>query len=336
MPAAPEQTRERVPTIHIGLPKTATKTLQWRIFSRHSEIFYLGRFDGPQFRKQFREFDACRDAEVQALMREIAYDNISDPDLARCQQLLASILEPAKARGLVPVWSWESYSTDVLAKQRQRANNLRNVFGDANILVTIRHPVDLLQSAFLQQLKRDNVGPRASRKRGVFYCSFNQWVAAEMDREVAIHLGYAETIKIYLQLFGRERVHVMVFEDLRRDSDAFFARVCDSIGVDPDEGVRLAASESDNSRWTQLQLDALRAIQRSWWRSWRFRLAGRKERRAMLGLQADGSPAERGPRAEMPLEKHLRDRVFDMTREGNHWLCDVFKLSLGEHGYLES
>ena len=34
------------PVIHIGMPKTATKTLQWRLFAEHSEIYYLGRFDG--------------------------------------------------------------------------------------------------------------------------------------------------------------------------------------------------------------------------------------------------------------------------------------------------
>ena len=42
-------TPERIPVIHIGMPKTATKTLQWRLFNGHSEVFYLGRFDGACF-----------------------------------------------------------------------------------------------------------------------------------------------------------------------------------------------------------------------------------------------------------------------------------------------
>jgi len=49
-------TPPRIPVIHIGMPKTATKTLQWGLFNGHSEIYYLGRFDGPQFRSDHKKF----------------------------------------------------------------------------------------------------------------------------------------------------------------------------------------------------------------------------------------------------------------------------------------
>jgi hypothetical protein len=338
MPAARANTPPsgaRIPTVHIGMPKTATKTLQWRIFSQHSEIYYLGRYDGPQFRKQYRKLDACRDARVQELMREIAYTRFRTPDLDRCKVLAAEVLAPAAERDLVPVWSWESYSTDMLANRRIRARNLKQVFGDANIVITIRHPVDLLESAFLQQLKRDNVGPGASRTRGVFYCTINEWLQRELKREVAHHLEYAETIKYYLQTFGRQRMHVLLFEDLRRDSAAFFSRVCHIVGVSPDEGIRLVSREQDNTAWTQTQLDLLLKIKSSWLESMRYRFAKRKQRRKLLGLDCFGVPEVAGPRAELGTTNEWRDRILELTLDGNRWLSETFDLRLQEYGYLK-
>ena len=64
------ESKQRVPVIHICMPKTATKTL------------------------------------------------------------LDNDLKHAREKNLLPVWSWESYSTDILAQRRVRALNLKKVFGD--------------------------------------------------------------------------------------------------------------------------------------------------------------------------------------------------------------
>ena len=56
---------KRTAFVHIRLPKTGTKTLQWRLFAAHPEIYCLGRFDGPAYRATYRRFDCCRDAAVQ-------------------------------------------------------------------------------------------------------------------------------------------------------------------------------------------------------------------------------------------------------------------------------
>jgi len=324
------------PVIHIGMPKTATKTLQWRLFSEHSQIYYLGRFDGPQFQKRYRQFDACRNAEVQELMGEIAYTNIAAPDFNRCATLAEKILEPARAEGLVPVWSWESYSTDALAKRRMRARNLRRVFGKAKILMTIRHPISLLESAFLQELKRDNVGPGGKVGRPVYFSSMDDWMRRELKREVAYHLEYAQTIKTYLELFGRDRVHVLLFEELCADSRGFFDHVCEILGVSAEEGYRLVSGARDNTRWTQDQIDALASIKGSFMKSWQFRFAKRKQRRAMLGLGPGGVPIKEGPKAHLRMSDHWRRRVVEMTKDDNQWLETVLGLPLEKYGYFES
>jgi hypothetical protein len=325
----------RLPVIHIGMPKTATKTLQWRLFAGHDEIYYLGRFDGPQFRRQHRQFSACRDALVQQVMHEIAYDKVADPDFDKCEGLLRQALAPALEGDRVPVWSWESYSTDTLAMRRQRARNLKRVFGDARILITLRHPVALLESAFLQQLKRDNVGPGGKVGQPPFHCRIEDWLEKEWQHDVRHHLEYAETIRAYAGQFGIERVHVHLFEDLCSDSEAFFTAICAVLGVSAGQGLELVAGEKDNSAWTQHQLDALAAICRSPWRSLRFRFSERSRRRAMLGLDRFDVPALAGPKARVRIPESWRARIMAATRDGNLWLAQTFQLPLARYGYLE-
>lgn len=325
----------RLPVIHIGMPKTATKTLQWRLFAGHSEIYYLGRFDGPQFRSRYRRFNACRNDLVHRVMHEIAYEKVVNPDFDKCAELLRQALSPALEGNLVPVWSWESYSTDTLAMRRQRARNLKRVFGDAKILMTLRHPVALLESAFLQQLKRNNVGPGGQVGRPPYCCTIEEWLEQEWQGDVRHHLDYAETIRAYVGQFGIERVHVQVFEDLCADSTAFFTRVCAVLGVSAQEGLDLVAGEKDNSGWTQEQLDALAAIRGSLWQSLRFRFAKRRQRRAMLGLNRYDVPAVAGAKARVRISDAWRARIMAATRDGNLWLARAFRLPLEQYGYLD-
>jgi hypothetical protein len=202
--------------------------------------------------------------------------------------------------------------------------------------MTIRHPVALLQSAFLQQLKRDNVGAGGGFGRPVFCCTMDEWMAAELDRDVKHHLEYADTVMAYVDQFGIDRVHVLVYEDLCADSQAFFTRVCEILEVSASEGLNLIARERHNTRWTQHQLDALETIQNEPLRSLMFRLSPRSWRRAMLGLDLSGVPSVVGPKARVAMSKKWLARVTEMTREGNEWLARTFDLPLERYGYFDS
>ena len=329
----PKQGKERIPVIHIGMPKTATKTLQWRLFNNHSEIYYLGRFDGHIF-KGYRkynfclnrqvcdlmqqiaygnlyklDFDACRESlkefflksekrragfgkspSLKALVRRTVYGDLNNPDFPACKELLAKIMEPAEKQNLLPVWSWESYSTDTLEKRKVRARNLKEVFGEAKIIMTLRKPIALLESAYFQQLKRDNIGARAKRGRPPYYRTIDQWMDENFHGEVLPHLQYPETIQIYAEQFGVENVHVFLFEELIADHDRFFRNISETMEIDAEEGLSLVKANVDNSRWTTHQIQTLKEITSSAVRSLQFRMADKKSRRELIGLGKDGSP----------------------------------------------
>lgn len=324
----------RTPFIHIGLPKTGTKTLQWRLFAEHPEIYYLGRFDGPAYRAKYRKLDCCRDATVQAVMNEIAYSARSDPDLPRCRRLLEEALTPAREADLVPVWSWESYATDILANRRIRARNLKAVFGDARIAITLRNPVALLESAYFQILKRKNVGGRGTRGQPLFYTTIAAWLEDNLAGSIMPHLEYTETIRTYVDLFGKDNVSVLLFEDLRDDPAGFVASLCRTMGIDPDAGVQLTAGRGDNARWTGAQLDRLRRLDASVAKSLVFLMSGRKRRRRMLDLDDAGIPRVPGEPASAPMPPEWRKKILEMTADGNRWLEETYDLPVARYGYF--
>jgi hypothetical protein len=317
------------------MPKTATKTLQWRVFSQHQDIFYLGRFDGGPFAGKYRAFEACRDESVFAVMDQIAYSGISNPDVGKCRRRLGQYLHEQNPENRLVVWSWESYSTDSAQSRRYRAENLKNLFGQAKIVATIRHPVKLLQSAYLQQLKRDNIGAGYRRGNGVFYCPIDDWFEQDHSGDISNHLDYAGTIGVYAELFGLENVKVLAFEDLLQDRRSWFLELCNFMGIDGAKALSSASDHKDNSRWNTTQLELLRKIKASPIRRLFFRYAKKDMRKKMLELNGRGAPKNDGDKASELLSASNHNSVIDRTREGNQWLEETFGLDLASWGYID-
>lgn len=325
-PGGPEQ----VCCLHIGLPKTATKTLQMQLFARHSQVEYLGTYTGS--RRQYRQ---CRDAQVEGIMAELIWDFRDRPDFARASKLFAQAVRPAMDAGRLPVWSWESLVEDRHEVQRQRAENLKTVFGDAKIIVGIRHPVRLVESLYLQLLKRDNVGARASFRRGVWYLPIDKWLARQWGRgghPPKSQLEYARAIEIFADVFGDDRMGIFLFEQLVADPADYVRSICGFLEIDAAEGVAHTRDKRENARWVQEQLDRLQRIQQSPVLSTAFRFADKKTRRQMLGIPRRG-PAPEGPPARAEMSDLWRERIEEKSREGNRRLAQRWNVPLAKYGY---
>lgn len=328
-------TQEILPVVHIGMPKTATKTLQWRLFAGHEAIFYLGRYDGAVFNGEYRQYRACRDELVFKVMDQVAYRRIDKPDMAYCRSAMDEYLKAPLAQGLVPVWSWESYCTDSSDNRRIRARNLKQLFGQARIVATVRHPVKLLKSAYMQQLKRDNIGGRYRKGRGGFFRAIDEWVQADASNDISDHLEYPETIRMYVDEFGVDNVCVLPFELLVADSRAFYERLCRFMGVDLERALELLGGNVDNSRWTEVQLKILERINASPVEKLKFRFASRGERKQILELDQKGKPLQEAPKASPAMSPEVMRNVVERTKAGNEWLDKAFSLGLHDYGYFE-
>jgi hypothetical protein len=293
-------------------------------------VEFLGTYIGTHGRTR-----QCRDEQVESMMNELIWDHYKRPDLALARRVFDQSVRPALDAGLLPVWSWESLVENRHEVQRQRAENLKAVFGDCKILVGIRHPVRLVESLYLQLLKRDNVGMKASFRRGIWYQPINKWLDHHWERAggpPTAQLEYAEAIEIFADVFGEDRMGIFVYEQLAADPAEYIRSICRFLDIDAEQGVTHALGKRENARWSQRQIERIQEIQRSPVQSMAFRFANKKARRFMLGIRDGGKPIE-GPPARAEISDGWRERIEDKTRQANQRLVQRWNLPLAEYGY---
>jgi hypothetical protein len=128
--------------------------------------------------------------------------------------------------------TWYLYSTSA-------AREIKAFSPEAKILVVLRNPVDVMYAQHNQLIF--NVIEDIP--------DFAEALAAEPDRRAGRRLPpgpinvenlfyrhsvhFAEQLERYFDVFGRANVHVMLFDDLRRDGALAVRGVLDFLGVDP-------------------------------------------------------------------------------------------------------
>lgn len=324
----------RQPVIHIGMPKTATTTLQRRLFAHHSEIYYLGRYPESDYPERFHQNWACLDADIgSAIKNTVYFQHLHTADREQNSRRLRRCWETAAARGQVPVFSWESLATDSLARRRLRARNLRALFGEAKILICLRNPLALIESAYFLSLHRANLNPHHSRWRLPHYRAIDQWIEYNYHHEVKPHLQYAETIQAYAKFFGLANVHVFLFEDLIADAPRFVADLCAVLGIASEEALGLVTRATDNQRFTTTQVEHLRVLSRSPLQALRFACTPPKRRMRAFHQLRHAEGATGVNKAKATISAAWRERIFAEVSEGTRWLKSVYPLHFDGYGY---
>ena len=207
--------------LHVGLPKTATSTLQQIYFAQHPDIDYfaLARKGGP-FPKHSPFDDFVRWVR-------------SSPDLERARERHRAYLrweiDRTREGRLCRLISEERFTGHFGAGLEAKASLAQDLFPEARILLTIRHPVSYLVSNYLQHLKYQREGQPPLP-------TFDAWVEQTLTQ--ADHpLSYAQTLRFhdlvraYERQFGPDRVLVLVYEQFREKPEQFLARLADWLGV---------------------------------------------------------------------------------------------------------
>ena len=81
--------------------------------------------------------------------------------------------------------SWEGLATDVPEKREARARNLARALGPAPVLITLRHPVTLIESTYFQILRRNNNATNNPGWRGsVWFLPIEEWLERNWSGEL--------------------------------------------------------------------------------------------------------------------------------------------------------
>jgi sulfotransferase family protein len=110
---------------------------------------------------------------------------------------------------------------------------------DARIVAMLRNPVDMIHSLHAHKL--------AAATEDV--ADFEQALATEADRHAGRRIPahsnpglatyrdrarFGEQLPRWFEAFGRDRVHVIIFEDMIRDTEGEFRRLLEFLEIDPD------------------------------------------------------------------------------------------------------
>ncbi len=202
-------------TFIVGAPRSGTTALH-HYLSQHPDIFmsdpkephHFGLDLWTDYTEFFRRF---RDMDLYLSLFADAGD--------------------AKAVGEASVWYLFSSSA---------AREIYEFNPDARIIVTLRHPVDYMHSLH-QHMRISGEEP------------LEDFVdAIDHDRQDRIDKGielvgryrtgfpgyrptarFAEQIERYHQVFGRDRVHIVLLDDIKTDTPAACGHICSFLGLDP-------------------------------------------------------------------------------------------------------
>jgi hypothetical protein len=200
---------------------------------------------------------------------------------------------------------WYLYSTRAAAE-------ISAFSPDARILVMLRNPVDVMQA--LHAERRYQGGERIAD------------FAAALDAEPARRAGrdrprrgmrdaglyrsvvrFPDQLARYLHTFGRERVHVIVFDDLRVDAAAVGRQTLEFLGVRPDVAGPFAAENAHRRPRSEGLARALHAPPRAM--QWVGRAVLSRPTRAALLARLRRLNSRAAPRAPMPPELRRRLQV---------------------------
>ena len=225
----------------------------------------------------------------------------------------------------MPLFSLETLSFGSEVSRWLRAEHLWRIFGSSRVLMTLRHPVGLLESTYRLILRRKNIRMPGGRS---WYRTLGEWFEEQLEEEIARHLDYANTLQMYIDLFGRDAVKVVLFEDLRQDPAGFVRSVCEHFQLDPNALGGWSQQRSENRRLSSGQVAGIRRVSRSPSMQ-RIAQVFRPGVRAWFLRPPRRRPGDRSQR----LSPEHRAIVSEFTAEGNRRLEEEFGVPLARHGY---
>jgi hypothetical protein len=122
---------------------------------------------------------------------------------------------------------------------KRAAAEIKAFAPDASIIAMLRNPVEMIYSLHSQRLYNGNediedfeaaLDAEEDRKRGLRLPKDRHLLAGLFYRDVA---KYSDQLQRYIETFGREKLKVIIFDELKRNTAEVYKDTCLFLGVDP-------------------------------------------------------------------------------------------------------
>ncbi len=196
------------PVFHIGYPKTATSWLQTSLFPYIKNANYIPRGETAH------SFVECSHWDFHPETVRNSFIDNSD------KQLIFSL------EGFVGTnhnYGLNGYLT------LEHARRIKNTFPEARIVIFIRRQPDIIASSYAQYIKG---GGTHSLKKFLYHQSLINLGGLMLFNWQ--HFEYHHVIRLYIDLFGKDNVHVFIFEEFINGKREFVQSFCDRLGLETD------------------------------------------------------------------------------------------------------
>jgi len=210
--------------LHVGLPKAASAFMRRAVFPRldSSEVFH----SQTHFKSEVGVFSAggFRNTDVKTFRENFKrkLENIDKKTILLSEFSFSG--NPAN-----PGEDYESF--------HERTNFLKEVFPNAQIIFILRNQIDWLVSIYRNIVE---VGERLSMDEflGFEDGEFRRRECREDHHIDGLGFDFSSMCDHYVELFGREKVHIFFQEDLKNDPDNFIEELRKVIGCDFSDKIR--------------------------------------------------------------------------------------------------
>jgi hypothetical protein len=110
------------------------------------------------------------------------------------------------------------------------ASALKEFSPQASIIIMLRNPIEVMHSLYYVR-KIGNLEDQPSFEAALNADSNGRRVVELPYRE---RVRFAEQVERYLKLFGREQVHIIIYDDFKKDTAAVYRKVLNFLGVSGD------------------------------------------------------------------------------------------------------
>ncbi len=228
------------------MPKSASSTIQLGFLAKIPDINYASH--------EFIEDSPMHQAVLEiARSTNFAYqaDKMKEIFAARDTKLPTVISSE--------LFLWNGIAPDVFSYQDKEvvADRLYELFPDAQILLIIRNPFDILKSLYAQLYSAVDFS--------LTNFSFKKWVDINIEQDKLnlnsffSLLRYDEILEVYSSRF--KQVKVLMFEEIKHDFEAFISNdLCPYVGLDAQYGKQYFENKVFNQRHYKSEMFLIRMM----------------------------------------------------------------------------
>jgi hypothetical protein len=194
---------------------------------RSASTFLRGYFDGhPQVVWQRESLSIMDDETFGQQLGDLTCEVPSSSVFIEVNELLATGLITQRGN------SWEANRTRPDASipgagcrvdPVEMAHRVKQIFPEAKIVLTLRNQIDWIRTHY-----RVFMGLMPARR-----CRLTDFLST-LEGQMVLYGGYFHaTVQAYFQYFGRDRVRIALFEDIRDREEETLISLCKFMGIEP-------------------------------------------------------------------------------------------------------